>query len=93
MCIIAGILTIKVTFILIIDLISRHSHVDPNRITDLEMHFNHRTDFRIQTVVFIQKVEFMKIVVFWLVAQCSVVEVSRRFRCVYRPDDGGNKHL
>jgi hypothetical protein len=40
----------------------------------------------------------MKMTVFWVVAQCSLVEVYQRFRdpcCLHyhRPDDGGSKDL
>jgi hypothetical protein len=38
----------------------------------------------------------MKMTVFWDVAQCSVVEIDRRFRgayCLHCPDDGSSKHL
>jgi hypothetical protein len=37
----------------------------------------------------------MKMTVFWDIWPCSIIEVDRRFRCVYclhqgeRPDDGG----
>jgi hypothetical protein len=38
----------------------------------------------------------MKMTVFWDVVPCSLVQVYRRFRCVYwlhhHPDDGGSKH-
>jgi hypothetical protein len=35
----------------------------------------------------------MKMTVFWDVAPCSLVEINRRFRGAYRPDDGGSNHL
>jgi hypothetical protein len=40
----------------------------------------------------------MKIIVFWDVAPCSLIEVYQRFRgtyCIHHhsPDDGGSKHL
>jgi hypothetical protein len=38
----------------------------------------------------------MKMVVFWDIAPCSLVELSQRFTGAYYlhlPDDGGSKHL
>jgi hypothetical protein len=34
----------------------------------------------------------MNMAVFWVVAPCSLVEVYRRFRGTYRPDDKRSKH-
>jgi hypothetical protein len=36
---------------------------------------------------------FMKVTVFWDVVPCDLVEVYRRLRGAYCPDDGGNERL
>jgi hypothetical protein len=66
------------------------------------LHFQENQDFLLFTIYLIVRVHvlteaIMKMMAFWGIALCGLVEVNRRFRGAYclhhQGDDGGSMHL